>query len=100
MKKSKKTYLDISKLPYPIKLGTHSDLKYSIIHKSKILDGWVKSEEFLPIPFDLVHIKPSFTESSKVGWWDGKYWMGIRIKPNETFKFWKRVTDRHEEGTL
>lgn len=83
-----------------------------IVSKSKILDKitnqarlckysdvptdnekWVYNLIYMPIPYDLMHVKLQNSRFIKSGWWTGKLWKGLRLKPTETVIAWKRNHD-------
>jgi hypothetical protein len=61
--------------------------KYSDCKKD--IDGWVDAENFLPGDCDLVYIK---IEGQKTfnGWIHGVNWDGLKLKPGQKIKYWKR----------
>lgn len=66
-------------------------IKYCTLPGGKT--AWQPIGEIYPRPFDLVEIK---TENQiKPGWWDGRKWVGLRIKPSDTLNSW-RVMDELE----
>ena len=62
---------------------------YISIPKDKMITGWVSSDDYLPVPFDIVRVKTDLNSNFLMGWWTGTKWLGARIKPDSQFKFWK-----------
>ena len=50
---------------------------------------WVFDLNYLPIPYDLMHLKFSNGDRIKSGWWTGIKWKGLRKKKKETVIAWK-----------
>jgi len=62
------------------------------------IDGWVDAKEFMPIDFDLCHLK---IKDKKVcpGWAQGSFWCGANVTKEDIVLFWKKITDRIEYAT-
>ena len=89
----------------PIQLGIHChhtsfncrgkkvDYRYSYVNlESEGLrdkEGWVKSEDALPVPFDLQDLKIKGKSRILHGWWDGSRWYGLRLKPDDIVEKWR-----------
>ena len=56
-------------------------------------DGWVDVSKFLPIPYDLMHLKLLKAIKTKSGWWTGKSWKGLHLKKEDKVTMWKRNQD-------
>lgn len=65
--------------------------KYSDVPTDR--DKWVYDLNFMPIPFDLMHLKFAASSRIKAGWWNGLVWKGTRLKPDDTVIAWKRNHD-------
>jgi hypothetical protein len=63
--------------------------KYSDVPVSD--NGWVVELKYLPISFDLVLLRMKDKSKPQTGWWNGRKWMGLRIKANDTITAWKRI---------
>lgn len=63
--------------------------KYSDVPKDKI--GWVTDLSYLPITGDMMTLRILDRVRDIAGWWDGRKWVGLRIKPNDKVTAWKRV---------
>jgi hypothetical protein len=55
--------------------------------------GWVIDTNYLPIPYDLVHLKLDSISKPKSGWWTGKSWKGLRVQGTDKVIKWKRNHD-------
>lgn len=55
-------------------------------------DGWTDPSLWLPLPFDLCWLK--LQDRTRTGWWTGKVWEGLRVKPEDTVVYWKKC---HED---
>ncbi len=64
-----------------------SKLYYSYRHVKSDWLGWVNVKEWLPYPFDLVHLK--LGDKSKTGWYTGAKWDGYKLKPEDHVEAWK-----------
>lgn len=62
--------------------------KYSDVPKDP--KGWVYDLTYMPIPYDLMHVKLKDSPFVKSAWWTSKVWKGLRLKPDETVIAWKR----------
>lgn len=56
-------------------------------------NGWVNSDDYKPIPFDLMYLEVKGSFRTKSGWWNGRAWKGLRLKTNDTILRWKRNQD-------
>lgn len=74
------------------KNGKERPYKYSDIPKEIAIDltGWVFNLKYLPIPFDLLHLKVKGKDKPTSGWWTGQDWDGLRLKSSEKVVQWKR----------
>lgn len=77
-KKSKKTERMLS-VPYK-----YTDGEYDC-------DGWCDPKLWLPYPYDLCWLKTQ--EKTKTGWWTGRDWEGMRIKPTDKVLYWKKCNE-------
>jgi len=68
--------------------------RYSLIPEDNIKDGWVKSSEYLPEAFDLVHIRDDDLKKTRPGWFDGHTWDGYKLDNSHHYMYWKRVHTR------
>lgn len=50
-------------------------------------DGWIKVEEALPLPFDMVYMDRG--KNIIAGWWNGMHWEGISLKEEDFVTAWK-----------
>ncbi len=96
----------VLEISYPIKVGCLSDQKDPKTNKRKILsycmiktdtEGWVDAKEYLPVNFDLVHMKVGTKVLS--GWIAGNKWDGLRLLPNMKVEYWRRRFGQEEEMT-
>lgn len=62
---------------------------YSYADCESDFDGWVDCKRFLPADFDLVHMRLKRNRTIP-GWVNGSTWEGLRIKPDDEVKYWKR----------
>jgi hypothetical protein len=62
--------------------------KYSDIPTDE--QKWVFNLKYMPIPYDLMHLKLKGLDKIKSGWWNGIRWKGLRLKRCETVIAWKR----------
>jgi hypothetical protein len=65
------------------RLAKYSDLPTNVT--------WVTLEAFVPIYYDLVDLKILGYHKHKTGWYNGKAWSGLRLKPTDTVVAWKRT---------
>lgn len=68
--------------------GQPRPYKYSDIPTD--LNKWVFDLKYLPIPYDLMHLKFKDSDRIKSGWWTGIKWKGMRMKRHEVVIAWKR----------
>jgi hypothetical protein len=61
--------------------------KYSDIPTN---NGWIDPLIFLPIPFDLMHLKVKDKPKPVSGWWNSCNWEGLRLKKEDIVEQWKR----------
>jgi hypothetical protein len=56
-------------------------------------EGWVDTIKYLPLAFDIMHlrIKGKFRLAS--GWWNGQNWEGLRLRKDDRITAWKRNFD-------
>ena len=52
--------------------------------------GWVSDLTYMPIPYDLMHLRLKDRKLNKSGWWTGVKWKGLRLKEDEIVIAWKR----------
>jgi hypothetical protein len=69
------------------KTGKERVYKYSDIPKK---NGWADAEVFLPIPFDLMHVKEKSRPKELPAWWNGQNWVIPRLRCEYTVTQWKR----------
>jgi hypothetical protein len=62
--------------------------KYSDVPKDEL--GWVYNLIYMPIPYDLMHVKLWSSERIKSAWWNGIRWKGLHLKKGEVVIAWKR----------
>jgi len=55
------------------------------------IDGWTDPMLWLPIPYDLCWLKTA--NKTRTGWWTGKIWDGLRLRPEESVLFWKKCNE-------
>lgn len=55
------------------------------------IDGWVDTNYWLPLTFDLCWLKTD--QKTKTGWWTGKNWEGSKLKTCESVLYWKRCME-------
>lgn len=55
------------------------------------IDGWIDPSLWLPLPFDMCWLKTDI--KTKTGWWTGKIWEGLRLKPVEKVLYWKKCNE-------
>ena len=65
--------------------------KYSNVPKDS--SQWVYDLTYMPIPYDLMHVKLKDSRSIKSAWWTGKLWRGLRLGSSEIVIAWKRNHD-------
>lgn len=53
--------------------------------------GWVVDLKYFPISFDLVQLNIHGAPKILTGWWNGKKWVGLRVKKNASINAWKRI---------
>jgi len=53
--------------------------------------GWVTDPKYFPISFDLVQLDIIGIHKILTGWWNGKKWVGLRVKKNADVTAWKRI---------
>lgn len=51
---------------------------------------WVIDLTYLPIPYDLMHLKIEDAVIIKSGWWTGHSWKGLHLKRQDKIIKWKR----------
>lgn len=68
-----------------------SQVPYKYTDAKSDIEGWHDPKLWLPLPFDLCLVK--LQDRTRVGWWSGKCWEGLRIKPEDCVKYWKRHED-------
>lgn len=68
--------------------GLPRPYKYSDIPKDP--DLWVYDLKYMPIPYDLMHVRLKNSDRVKSGWWNGIKWKGLRLKKGEKVIAWKR----------
>lgn len=54
-------------------------------------EGWVTDLKYFPISFDLVQLDIQNVPKILTGWWNGKKWVGLRVKENACINAWKRI---------
>jgi hypothetical protein len=64
--------------------------KYSDVPIDK-LTGFVNDLTYLPINYDMMIVKLKDKRRKISAWWDGKNWIGLRLKPEDEIIAWKRV---------
>lgn len=79
-----------SKIPDKI-TGEPRLAKYSDVPTDS--EKWVFDLSYMPIPFDLMHLKMAEHSRVKAGWWNGLVWKGTRLKADDTVIAWKRNHD-------
>jgi hypothetical protein len=62
--------------------------KYSDVPKDT--NGWVTDLLYRPITGDMMILRIEDRVKTLSGWWDGRKWVGIRIKPEFKIVAWKR----------
>lgn len=61
----------------------------------KDYDDWVDAQMYLPISYDLVHMK--MERKTVPGWWNGIHWEGLRMLSEDKVLFWKKRKEEVEE---
>lgn len=75
------------------RVSKYSDIPKLLGLDINIWDGWVYDLAYLPIPFDLMHLKVQEEPRIYSGWWTGQDWDGLRLKDEYTTYAWKRNHD-------
>lgn len=70
------------------KTGKKFTCKYSDIPADAT--GWVTAQVYLPITGDMMHLRIEGKLNTVNGWWDGKKWVGLRLRPGNKVTAWKR----------
>lgn len=52
-------------------------------------NGFADASKFLPFPFDMCLLK--MKDKILSGWYTGKNWDGLNVKPTDNILSWKRV---------
>lgn len=66
------------------KLYYYSDVKYQKGH-------WADPKYYLPLDYDLLHLKIEGKEELLPGWCIGSRWEGYRLKPEDKILAWKKA---------
>lgn len=53
--------------------------------------GWVIDQKYFPISFDLVQLNIQGVHKAVTGWWNGRKWVGLRVKKDDCITAWKRI---------
>jgi hypothetical protein len=83
-----KAALQVGISTYINKLG--NKIAYTYRHISQDEEGWTDPKDWLPFPFDLVHLKLKDKELHKMGWYTGGRWDGRKVEPEDEVVLWKR----------
>ena len=54
------------------------------------INGWVWDLKYIPIHFDMVNVKIKDKPRPVSAWFDGKNWIGLRLRPGNVIVGWKR----------
>lgn len=54
------------------------------------LDGWVWDLKYIPIHFDIVTVQVKDKRKAVSAWFDGKHWIGLRLRAGNEIIGWKR----------
>jgi len=65
--------------------------KYSDVPMDK--NHWVHDLKYMPIPYDLMHLRIKGVRKVKSGWWNGTVWKGLKLDPDDEIIAWKRNQD-------
>lgn len=76
-----------TKLIHPV-TGKKFTCKYSDVPKDA--DYWVNDLSYFPINHDMMYLRIEGKPRIVSGWWDGRKWIGLRIKPDDKVIAWKR----------
>jgi hypothetical protein len=70
------------------KTGASVPVKYSdFIYDD---DSWCDASKFLPSDFDLCALKIEGSEKTRMGWYSGCSWDGLKLMPEDKVIYWKR----------
>jgi len=64
------------------------ELTYKQIPKEEKINGWVNSNKYLPVEYELVNLKQFKDSEVKTGWWTGIEWTG-RLLPKRKYNWWR-----------
>lgn len=84
-----KSALHVGTDTYKSKNG--SKLPYTYRHVKPKPNGWIDPEEWMPFPYDLVHVK--LQDSIKPAWFTGSKWDGYRLSMGDKVTEWKRIAE-------
>jgi hypothetical protein len=79
-----------TKLQHP-ETGKKFTCKYSDVPKDH--DQWVTDLTYLPIEGDMMHLRIEGKTRVISGWWNGRKWVGLRIRAADKIIAWKRNMD-------
>lgn len=57
------------------------------------VNKWACDLNYMPIPYDLMHVKVKDSPRIKSAWWNGSQWQGLRLKEDDQVIAWKRNQD-------
>jgi len=60
---------------------------------SKDRFGWIESKD-KPQSFDLISMVTD-SHKTRIGWWTGSSWFGIKLKEGEKIIKWKKKAENH-----
>jgi len=63
-------------------------------------DGWASCSDFSPFPYDLVECRLSKEDQTKMGWFDGSSFVGLRLTPKDEVVEWRRTFGHEQESNF
>ena len=73
-----------------------SERKNTILSRQVAKDKWNNFDEYYPITYEMVDVVTA-DHKTKVGWWNGFRWDGLRIKKRDCITQWRYVPIKEKE---
>lgn len=73
---------------YPHTVGSD---EFAYRHIPQSVYEWVDPQYYLPLPYDMCELETD--KKIRHGWWNGREWESLRLKPDEIVYHWRRTKD-------